>query len=273
MSEDPKLIRIVFWNVDKKDLTDLVCELAKSTSADAIVLCENRVSVETALSSLQKNVSKDFVVPSAVSSDKFHCFCRKSSLDLSEAHSGFRCSVRHFNVGQHQALLALVHVPDLRNHDEYARLSFAHSLAREMQFAKKQQNTKKLVMLGDFNLNPYDVAMNLAGGLNAMMTKACVSGGYRTFQNERYEFFYNPMWGLFGDNTAGPPGTIHDTSNQGMYGWSMFDQVLFHYTMVETFHTVEILTQAGETRLTNKKGRPDKKISDHFPLLVSLRGG
>jgi exonuclease III len=275
MQQDSNFSRILFWNVNKKDLTHFVCAIAKSTMADVIVLNENQVASGETLQALQQNVSGDFDIPLASESSKkrFHCFCRKPTLDMSEVHSGTRTSVREFKVGSHRLLLALVHGVDMRNNDAETRQDRARSLAEEMRFVKKEKNTNKLVMLGDFNMNPYDRGMNLATGLNAMMTTECVSRSSRRYDEKEYEFYYNPMWSLFGDKTDGPAGTIYDTSNQGPYGWSMLDQVLIHHSIVKLFHDVKIMDQAGEFSLKNARGRPDSnKASDHFPILVSLRG-
>jgi exonuclease III len=273
MQQNSQLSRIIFWNVNKKDLTKFVCFLANSTMADVIVLNENEVGIQETLCALRQNVSMDFYIPVASSDKRFHCFCRKPILDLSEVHSGFRTSVRKFTIGSHRILLALVHGVDIRNNDAETRQSFAQTLASEMSFVKKEKNTNKLVVLGDFNMNPYDRGMTLAAGLNAMMTRSCVAPGVRQYLDQEYEFYYNPMWSLFGDNTAGPAGTVYDTSNQGPYGWSMLDQVLIHHSIVEMFDNVEIMTHAGELSLMNARGRPDSKnASDHFPILVSLRG-
>jgi exonuclease III len=276
MQQDANITRIIFWNVNKKDLTGVVCSLATSTMADVIVLNENKTEVSLTLRALQENVSSDFYIPPASPSSKerFHCFCRKPVLDMSEIHSGFRSSVRRFQIGSQRALLALVHGVDMRNYDAETRQSFAQSLATELRFVKEQQQTNKVVMLGDFNMNPYDKGMTLAAGLNAMMTRDCVAPGVRQHLNEKYEFYYNPMWSLMGDhNNDGPSGTAYDTSNQGSYGWSMLDQVLINHSIVNLFHDVEIITKAGEISLMDARGRPDAKhVSDHFPILVSMKG-
>lgn len=175
------------------------------------------------LQALQDNVSKDFYSPKPASEKRFHCFCRNCDFNLSEIHSGWRTSVRKLYIGRHRILLALVHGVDIRNYDPATRQSFAQSLAGEIRFVQSQQGTNKFILLGDFNMNPYDTGMNLAAGMNAMMTKLCVESGSRQHLGEKYDFYYNPMRSLFGDNTNGPAGTVYDTSNQGPYGWSMFD--------------------------------------------------
>ncbi len=266
--------RIIFWNVNKKDLTSFVCSITASTNADAVVLLENNVPIKKTLQALQTNISEDFYHPNALpesTGQKFHCFCRKRELDLSETHNESRTSVRELKIGRHRTLLVLVHGVDIRNHDPQTRQSLVQELAGMMKFVQKDKKTDKLILLGDFNMNPFDSGMTLAAGLNAMMTKACVERGYRKYHSNRYDFYYNPMWSLFGDNTDGPAGTIYDTSSQGPYGWSMLDQVIIHHSVVGLFHSVKILTKAGAESLMNTKGRPDKvNASDHFPILVNF---
>lgn len=170
-------------------------------------------------------------------------------------------------------LMTLIHSIDIRNYDYETRISFAQEVSNDIKFAEDDQNLTNAMLIGDFNMNPYERGMNLAAGLNAMMTRSCVAKGNRHHLGKDFPFYYNPMWSLFGDNSKGPPGTVYDTSNQGPYGWSMLDQVLLHHSAVPLFHDVEILTNAGSLSLMDSKGRPDKtKFSDHFPILASFYG-
>jgi exonuclease III len=254
----------------------MVCEIANSTGADIIVLLENEVHVTQTLATLRTNVAREFYVPNFLSeqeSQRFHCFCRDRQMDMSEVYAGIgaRTSVRNLQIGLSRVLLALVHGVDPRNYDPESRQAFAQSLAQEMQFVKDQQVTDRLILMGDFNMNPYDRGMNLATGLNAMMTRECALAGIRRYVDQNYDFYYNPMWSLFGDNTPGPAGTVYDRSNQGPHGWSMFDQVILHHSLVPLFQGVEILTKAGDFSLMNSKGRPNNNnASDHFPIMLTL---
>ena len=90
------MLRVIFWNVNKKDLDDYICSIAASTNADIVVLLENGVSSKKTLQSLRINVSQDFYYPKIISTarERFHCFCRTPELDLSEIHSELRMSAR-----------------------------------------------------------------------------------------------------------------------------------------------------------------------------------
>jgi len=146
-------------------------------------------------------------------------------------------------------------------------------LADEIRFVENEQGHNRSILIGDFNMNPYDRGMNLAMGLNAMMTRSCVAPGHRTFLGKTYDFFYNPMWSLFGDGADGPAGTFYNTSSQGDYGWNMLDQVIIRHSLVNVFQGVRIMTHAGKNCLIDAKGRPDsRKASDHLPIMVALTG-
>lgn len=267
------MCRIIFWNVQRKDLTQLVCDLALATGADVLVLNECAVPISITLQALTKTVDRLFFVPESSSENRFHCFCRHAALDLAEVHKGFRTSVRKLRLGSKYALLGLVHGVDMRNYDLETRQSVAQSLADEIRFVRSEHNNNHLILLGDFNMNPYDRGMNLAMGLNAMMTRTCVTAGNRTFLGKQYDFYYNPMWSLFGDRSEGPPGTVYDTSNQGPYGWNMLDQVVINHSIVDEFEDVRIMTYAGSNCLTDTKGRPDSsKASDHLPIMIKMKG-
>ena len=131
----------------------------------------------------------------------------------------------------------------------------------------------RTLLVGDFNMNPFDYVMNMATGMNAMMTRKCVERGSRRLQKQDYPFFYNPMWAFFGDQSKGPAGThFYRDASPITYFWNIFDQVLIRPALMDAFHNdVEILTFDGEHSLLTKRGRPSKaRGSDHLPLLFRL---
>ena len=94
------MCRIIFWNTNGKDLTNLVCELAASTAAEVVVLNEPGVAISDTLDALKTKVNQDFFLPLSTNEKRFHCFCRVPAFNLSEVHKGFRTSVRKLTLGQ-----------------------------------------------------------------------------------------------------------------------------------------------------------------------------
>jgi len=266
------VVKILFWNLNKKDLCGHVCEAAKSSSSDVVVLIESSVAPAQALDALQSDVSPSFYYP-LCTQGRFQLFCRDASLNLAEIYGGNRVSLRRFSYAGTKLILGLVHVVDRWNWDEKNQLIQVSLLAAEIRDKEAQEGHRRTILIGDFNMNPFDQVMNMAAGMNAMMTAKCVERGSRTLQDNKYTYFYNPMWSLFGDRTPGPSGTYyHTSSSNGLYGWNMLDQVLFRPSAILWFQDVQILTKAGDKLLHTKSGRPDKNAaSDHFPLLLTLK--
>jgi hypothetical protein len=264
-------LKILFWNVNKKDLRDLICNAAVAVSADIVILLENKVTWSDTLNDLRSRVSPAFDCPDPIV-DRFQVFSRTIGLDLSVAYAGNRISLRRLRFSGTELLLGIVHLQDKMNCDMPNQQAQVQLLAGEICRYEDSVEHNQTILIGDFNMNPFDPAMNLATGLNAMMTAKCVQKGSRVQQQQSYRFFYNPMWGLFGDRTPGPSGTYyHTAASQGMYGWNMLDQVLIRPSAIQWFDNVQILTAAGTISLQTKLGRPKKNVSDHFPILLTLK--
>ncbi len=140
------MLQIVFWNVNKKDLTRFVCSIAESTNADIIVLNENKVSIQETLAALREHVSEHFYFANPQNpllTQRFHCFSKNPSLGLSEIHFGFRTSVRELQIGQHRTLLALVHGVDIRNYDPENRRNTPYPVSIQPQEEKMPNFLKK----------------------------------------------------------------------------------------------------------------------------------
>ena len=114
----------------------------------------------------------------------------------------------------------------------------------------------------------------MANGFNGVMTRQIASEGSRVVQGKRYKFFYNPMWNLFGDGSACPPGTYYQRrSVHKVYFWNILDQVLIRPELLNLFdiEDLAILDHDGTSYLTHKSGHPNKnKYSDHLPLKFKI---
>jgi endonuclease/exonuclease/phosphatase (EEP) superfamily protein YafD len=249
-----------------------VCDVTHDVAADVVILIESSAPPFQTLDALKGRVTTSFSYPRSAAG-RFQVFSRDSTLDLSEFYAGDRMSIRRLCYAGTHLLLGIVHLVDMSNWDQSHQSVQTQLLSRELRREEERAGHDRTLLVGDFNMNPFDQIMNMAEGMNAMMTKRCVQRGTRVVQNEAYPFFYNPMWGLFGDRTTAPPGTYyHTTASRGVYGWNMLDQVLVRPTAIQWFSDVSILTSAGSRSLRTQTLRPDKRVaSDHFPILLALK--
>lgn len=147
-------------------------------------------------------------------------------------------------------------------------------MANEIRKIEEKVGHSRTVLVGDLNMNPFQGGVIAANGLHAVMDRTIALRRSRTVQARRYPFFYNPMWGLFGDATAGPPGThFYENASHDMLFWNMYDQVLIRPDLLPYFHNEElkILTEDDTVSFLTHRGLPDASgVSDHLPILFKL---
>lgn len=263
----------LFWNVARKDLSPLVARLAAERSADIVVLAENGAGPGATLQELHRFLDPAFSEPTSEQT-RIDLFGRHDGLDLQEtyADASGRLTVRVLRLGEEELLLAAVHSVSKTNWDRADQAAESCVLSDQIRRVESEYGHARTILVGDLNMNPFEDGMVQANGLHAMMTRATAQTRARQVQGRDYPFFYNPMWGFFGDRTPGPPGTFYYRhSGHLSYDWNIFDQVLLRPDVLPFFEDVEIVTRIGETELIAANGRPDThNASDHLPILFRL---
>ncbi len=173
-------------------------------------------------------------------------------------------------------LLAVGHFPSKTYQSDISQAFECSELSREIRQTEQEIGHSRTIMVGDFNMNPFEDGIVSANGFNAVMTQGIAERKFRTVQNRKYPFFYNPMWGLFGDALPGrPPGTYYYAgSEHRSFFWNIFDQVLIRPDLMNSFRNEElkILGSDGNDSFMMSYGIPDSRaVSDHLPILFRLR--
>lgn len=170
--------------------------------------------------------------------------------------------------------LAVLHLPSKMGGETDATQAVnasqvAADLAAYEDETCKHRNT---VVVGDFNMNPYDPGMTMVRGFQAVMTRHLAERKRDRKQGGKsYRGFYNPMWGLFGDRTPGPAGSHFWPKSRTGNPWSMLDQVLVRKGVIDRLTGPEILAADGVQSLVAADRAPSKEhLSDHLPILFSL---
>lgn len=165
---------------------------------------------------------------------------------------------------------------------KWQKESNAQSEAREARDRIVEMESKwsvpDSIVLGDLNMDPYEPAMTNGRGMNAAMCKHVAQQNTRKFgpkhSKEVVRLFYNPMWRILGDRTAGnQPGSYRNSGDKtDAVVWHCIDQVLLRPSLIEKISpgTPFIVTSFGSVNLLSQEGVLNNKISDHLPILVSL---
>ena len=264
----------LFWNVYGKDLSASLSRLVAAHEVDVLILSECCQDFGELARSLEGGPSSSFCHHFAESS-KVQIFSRLPDKPLIPifGNQAKGISIRRLRIpGATDILLAAVHLPSKRNTNVREQEFTARELATEIRRVEAETNINRTIVVGDLNMNPFEPGLTMADALHAVATKGLAKRVTRQVGGKPYPFFYNPMWGLLGDRTVGPPGTyyFHSSSPENLY-WQMYDQVLLRPSLMHCLVELRILDHDGEDPLTTRGGLPHRsRYSDHLPIWFLL---
>jgi len=265
----------LFWNINRKLLTENIARLALGYEIDVLILNECSIEPTALLRKLNYNYTSNYHYALNIGCEKFHIYTKFPDRFIVPILEDSRLTIRHLKLpGITDILLACIHFPGKLHWVDESQLIECGNLSRLILEAERIIGHSKTILVGDFNMNPFEPGIICSGGLHAVMCKKIAAKKTRVVQGKNYPFFYNPMWGLFGDETPGPPGTYYyDRSEHCVLFWNIFDQVLIRPDLLDLFDnkTLKILDSDTKESFITEKGLPDKdRTSDHLPIFFKL---
>ncbi len=262
----PKL-NFLFWNIAKKDLRPQVANLAVLHDLDVLIIAENRLI----LNQFSNGAVLGEYTTLSEQKSKVQLFTRLPSNQILMVADEPRYSVWLFRLEDtEEFLLVALHFPSKVNFTDNQQSEEAIFMNLSLANIEKEYGLSRTVVVGDFNMHPFDNGMVSHAGFNSVMTRKIAQKGARKVQFRTYPYFFNPMWGFLGDQDENVPGTFYMTSN---FHWHLYDQVLIRPELIKNFDLkdLEIITFDGESSFLNKNGRISDRFSDHLPLKFSLK--
>jgi len=267
-------MRFLYWNLNKKPLLAEVVALAHEHDVDVLVLSECELRPAELLLAVNREHERSYHLPfSPVDDPLILLRLRPDRLRPIRDAGGLSFRALRPPLGP-DILMVACHLPSKlyqSDVDQGLLATRAGGLIREVEAGIGHSRT---VLLGDLNMDPFEFGVVGAEGLHGMLSRAVAAKGSRRVGGEDRAFFYNPMWGLFGDRSPGPPGTYYyGSSAQVCLFWHMFDQVLIRPQLLDYFdeESLRILDSAGGVNLMRPSATPDTTaFSDHLPLVFCL---
>ena len=265
-------MRILFWNLNSKQLRREVHALAIDHMVDLLVLAEDCVPSTIRLSDLNKKDARFFITPSVC--ERISIFSAFSDSFIRARRESKYYSLREIRLPAHEPfLLMALHWKSLMWRSPQSQTSAIIELARVVRQEEENHGHRRTLIAGDFNVDPFNDGMMTANGMHAVMSRSVAMRQDREVSPfGRFPFFYNPMWSLYGDESTGPPGTYYrSSSEESCQFWHIFDQILVRPDLVPSLpkKSVSVLTKAGLTELISESGVPNQ--SDHLPLLFEFK--
>mgnify|MGYP003374493929 CR=1 FL=1 len=268
-------MNFLFWNINQIEDTSINLNIAKlinETNSEFVVLAEYNQNGIDLLKELF-NFGLDFSEIKQLGCQRISIFSNFHTFYLSHVYDEERYTIKELKMPNCDPLLVvLVHLISKLHANDDDQLVSALKLKEQIEFAEQNANHKNTIVIGDFNMNPFDKGMVSVVGMNSLpcLKTAKKSKARRKFQRKEYSFFYNPMWNLFGDFNGAPGTYFHSNPPSLSLYWNILDQVLIRPGIANNFEnkSLKVVEKIGSSSLVDKRNRP--LLSDHLPIFFSM---
>lgn len=266
---------LMFWNICKNDVSDLIAGACIEHDVDILVLAESEIAESTLLAKLNQGSSIRTFAAIAPSLNKYVKIFTSLPLNcVRPLIDDGRLSITHVTppIGE-EFLLAAMHLPSKAFLDASTQYQSVRRVRQIIENTEDKLGIDKTVLIGDLNANPFEESISASDGFHAIMDASIALKLSRNVQGESRSYFYNPMWNCFGDAEGKPPGTYY-YNNSGAntnYFWNIFDQIMFRPGLIRYFkhQNLKLVTSIGNSNLMTN-GTINQLFSDHLPLVCTL---
>ncbi len=243
-------MKILFWNTyNNPNINPVICDIIKKKEIDFTALAEYAGKPPDLLSKLAADNISMSTYPTTG--------CKRISLfgTVKDVLQGAQDSRYSIQIIKNSIILCCLHLPSRLHAEQEDHAIIIQRIIHDIKEHETTLHTKKSIIMGDFNEDPYDNGCLSAENFHSLPSANDASRGQREVQGTLFSMFYNPMWNFFGDFRS-PPGTFYHTNSKAKTPfWHMFDQVLIRPSLINSFNSesLEIITQIGDTSLLGKR--------------------
>jgi len=261
-------MKILFWNTNSNsNINPYIASVVLDYNIDILVMAEynaNANELRTILRENQHYLNKC----NTLGCDRVDVWCNYANVK-----SGIQEKYYSIQVIDDEFVMCGVHLfTDLHGDRSDERLAIIRKIMYDIQETEKEIQSQRTIVIGDINEMPYGRGCLNADGFHGLPMLNIADKPTRIVNEMEYRKFYNPMWNLMGDFSY-PPGTYYlNQSKLHSPMWYMLDQVIVSKDILPLFkrESLRIITSCRYGELIDENQHPDKKISDHFPIMCEI---
>jgi hypothetical protein len=265
-------MRFLFWNVNRRPMASYIGKVATSELMDVIALAESTQPASHYLEILNQRTPEWHI--SACATDRLMILTRFPSRYFKEVLATEYTSVRLLRLPATESLIiGVVHLPSKLYTNKESQILIAGALNDDIERVETKQGHRRTILLGDFNMDPFETGMIAARALHAVIDSDLAAERTRSVHHRLYNYFYNPMWRHYRDEAGLPCGTYFQRrSEEACHFWHIFDQVVIRPEVIPLIpDAIKVMTAIAGHRLIDSHGRPDiKRFSDHLPIMFEV---
>ena len=264
-----KHMKFIFWNIKKiKNANDYLENLIQFYQPDIIGMAEYASAGQNLVEKLNAAGIKYAYSPKIGS--RVDVFYRSDKMQIIHCGENHYYSVKIFINGKNRWIIAIVHLPSKLHKNDYDDVEILHDLLDEVERVKLERGIDYVVIMGDFNMNPFESPMIAASGLQAVPSGKIAKKENRIYRDRRRSFYYNPMWNFLGDEKRPMGSFFYNSPGNEAFYWNTFDQFVVSPSLVDEVRkeSIHFVNRFEHIVLENRNGKP--KVSDHFPLYFEI---
>lgn len=263
----------LFWNThNNTNINHILKDLIKQYRCDVVALAEYKANIRELLDLLDKEGINLYHVKQ-IGCTRIHILTKFVPEKIEALPETSRYTIKKIpHDDLIDTIVAFVHLPSKLHANSYDLLEQVRYLKQDIEEMEEKLDCKNTIVMGDFNMNPFEDAMISASGLHSLSCKDIANKNTRTVSGRPYSMFYNPMWNLLGDNVKPVGSYYYSDSSIINYFWNIFDQVIIRPELSSHFklNKLCIVNKIGDTSLIDKNKKPNKNISDHLPIFFEI---
>lgn len=260
-------MRILFWNTNRNKINQYIANVVRDYNIDVLIMAEYE-DEKNELGNLLQSYNKPLTEYNTLGCDRIAFWS-----NYVDVEPGIQDTYYSIQIIGKEYIVCCVHLfTDLHGDRSDERLAIIQQIMQEIKKLEEEINSRKTIIIGDLNEMPYGRGCLNANGFHGLPALKIDDNATRSVNNIEYRKFYNPMWNLLGDFSY-PPGTYY--LNQAKLNspmWYMLDQVIISQELLPSFRRedLRIITTCSSGDLMDKSLHPNKKISDHFPIMCEV---
>ncbi len=264
-------MKLLFWNINNKSLTNEVAELILESNCDICAFAEmGDETYKGIINNLQESNNIDCYPYPTPGCDRIKIIIAGQVDEISLLNQHKYYSLIKVRKNEHEFILGFVHFPSKFHHslDELRRAS--ETLCDQIIFEEKMHSIADSIIIGDFNVDPFEMPMVSFSGMGATNGLACSNREEVTRGGEKTRLFYNPMWTLYSLYKDRPGTHRYSRLGEDVVSWHFLDQVVIRPTLIDNFQLESLKMVKGTENYNYLNNNQTPVMSDHLPLSCEL---
>ncbi|MCH5171574.1 MAG: hypothetical protein J1F31_01905 [Erysipelotrichales bacterium] len=260
-------MNLLYWNLKSNNNLELIiADCIQENSIDIAIFSEyENINFDI----LKRKLSDSFCLLESFGGCKKVKILYRNTISLTLIREQHRYLLAKLNLENKKYIIVGVHLPsNTCGSNSSDRKHIIRNIINDISDAEKD-NIESSIVIGDMNASPFDAEMIEKDSFNSVLFKNIInSQEVVTYLECKYRRFYNPIIEYINETNENYGSFYYSSGNYCLY-WYCFDQILVRKNLANQIHTFKYLKKIKQQDLIKKK-KPNKKISDHLPLLVNI---